>query len=61
MSEIETSGGETCASLRCFRYGELVQHTTDCKKVDVIEAVLFLKPKIVWVRDSYPSVKLGCL
>lgn len=40
-TEIEISGGEVSSSLRCFRYEGLVQRTVDCKRIGVVETVLF--------------------
>lgn len=37
--------GEASTSLRCFRYGGLVQHATDFKIVGVIEVILFPEPE----------------
>lgn len=42
---METSREDKFASLRCFCYGRLVQRAIDCKRVGVVEAMLFLEPE----------------
>ncbi|XP_050920025.1 uncharacterized protein LOC127137622 [Lathyrus oleraceus] len=67
----ETSGGEVSTSLRCSNSIELGHHiaayksamlcVADCKSSSDVKVVSFLTLKILWIRDSCLSVKLGSL